>query len=104
ERVELVARELAQDEIDLAGVDVFRLELRIDLPVPGLAVWAGERRVFDDDVRRLGVAERHVAQRVGRHQLGDLVLRQRRAAGGRSRGRDDVVAARREADRGEGDD
>ena len=64
-----VEREFAEDVADLAGVDVFRLDLRKHGFVEGRAMRAGHRGEFGDRHRGVGGAERHVRQR---YRLGDV--------------------------------
>src|SRR6266700_5423670 len=62
-RRQRVERELAQDVADLAGVDVFRFQRRIDFDGEIRAMAAGHRRIFDQRNRRLGAAQRLLAER-----------------------------------------
>ena len=72
----LVEREVAVDQLHLAGVDPLLLDLGQDLRVEVGAVRAGERGVFDQRDRRLGVAQHVVARLDG--QEGGLVGGRRR--------------------------
>src|SRR5262249_32691550 len=75
---QLVEREFAEDEADLAGVDIFALELRIDRFVEMGAVRTGHGGVFDDGAGRAVAAQDHVAERTRLHQFGERgILRQR---------------------------
>ena len=66
-----------------------------------LAVGAGHRGIFDDHVRRLRIAERHLAERPGRHQLAARAT----AAGARAGDRDGaLVGTADEVEDGPGDD
>ena len=62
----------AEDQPRLAGVDVFRLQLRQRRRVEMRAVRAGHRGVFDDRHRGVGLAEHLVGQRAGLQQLGHV--------------------------------
>src|SRR5438445_713350 len=53
QRRQRIERKVAVDVVDLAGIDVLRLERLEYLGIEALAVAAGHRSVFDDDVRRL---------------------------------------------------
>src|SRR5262245_7223310 len=60
---EIIEWELAEDELDLAGVDELGLELRKHILVEGGAVRTGGRGIFDDGDRCVGLAEDLVAER-----------------------------------------
>ena len=47
----------------------FSLNAGVGLGVEGGAMAAGHRGIFDDDVRRIRIAERHLAERTRLHQL-----------------------------------
>jgi hypothetical protein len=76
---ERIERELARDEADLAGIDVFGLERRPGLDVEIHAVMAGERGVLDHRDRRVGCAEDLLGKRAELQQPGgERGLRRRR--------------------------
>ena len=75
-----IERILAEQEAHLAGVDVLLFERIEDLGVEALAVRAGHGGVLDDHVRRVGIAERHFAERAGNHQRAALRRLGRRGA------------------------
>ncbi len=88
--VERIARELAKDEADLAGVDVFLFQLRKDLAAEGRAMRAGQRAVFDHRHAR-GIAHRQFRQRPWLEQRGHVdrsigLGRRRRGGEGAMRG------------------
>ena len=58
-----VEREFAEHVANLAGVDVFRFDLRKHGFVKGGAMRAGHRREFGDRHRGVGRTERHIGQR-----------------------------------------
>src|ERR1700731_2374160 len=76
--IERAERELAEDEVHLSGVDVFRFDLGILMDEEVRAVGAGHRRVFDQGDRRLRVALGLLAERTRAHQLLFRSLRERR--------------------------
>ena len=62
-----LGRQVAEDQLDLARVDVASLERRQDVIGPGGAVAAGEGSVFDHRHRRIGAAQDAIGGRHGRH-------------------------------------
>src|SRR5262249_15741417 len=76
-----VERKFPENEANLAGIDVFLLQLRVRRLVEMAAVRAGHRGIFDDGDRGIVGALDLVAQRARRHQL------RHRHFGGRPRGR-----------------
>ena len=69
-----VQRKVAENEAHFAGVDVFRLEARVDLFVELGAVRASHRSVFDD--RHFGVrcTGTEVGQIAGLHEFSDVAI------------------------------
>src|SRR6516165_7012085 len=66
---ELVERELAEDEANLAGIDVLGLQLRIGRLVEMGAVRAGHGCILDDRHRGIRGAENVVTERTRRHEF-----------------------------------
>ena len=69
---EIVERELAQHVTDLAGVDIFGLQLGEHFGLEIGAVRAGHRGVFNDGDGRVVLADDDVGQRARGHERGDV--------------------------------
>src|SRR5690606_26362892 len=55
-------REVAEDQLGLSGIDELLLDRRQGVGMEGRAMRAGQRGVFDDGDRRIGLPQHHVLQ------------------------------------------